>query len=205
MTMSSTAPTKWTNPTAQLLYYLTLRGALVLVVVVNLLLAGLLFGLQPVSQSARPVNAAPPPLPAAVETLLARRAAGGAGESYSLTLSDADLTALAGRALSERSDVPFTRVRVASHPSRLSADALATGLAFPLPVRVSSILMPENGQPRLFVTDVTVSGMPLPSFARQQLMGEAKAGLDLSRYELPLTVEGRELRDGALTLTGRLR
>ena len=55
------------------------------------------------------------------------------------------------------------------------------------------------------MTDVGVGGMPLPAFAHEQVLREANRAVDLSRYELPVTVDTIALRDGVLEARGTVK
>jgi LmeA-like phospholipid-binding len=101
--------------------------------------------------------------------------------------------------------VPFTRIQVAVAGERIAVDAVTRGLAVPVPVHTSLSLAAVGGTPLARVEDVQVAGSGLPAFAREQVLHDANASLDLSRYDLPLAVDDVELTPGRLVLRGYLR
>jgi hypothetical protein len=147
----------------------------------------------------------PPPLPPQVVELQARVARGEHGTPYTLTLHDEELTATARYFLAQREDVPFSQVRVAVVRGRLEATGVTTGLAVAVPVRVLANVEAPNSAPVIRVVDVGIGGMALPSFVRQQVLAEANKAVDLSRYEMPVTIDAVTLQDGALYLYGKVR
>jgi hypothetical protein len=173
---------------------------LLLVTVVNLALAAGLLTLRPPWRVER--ADVPPALPPQVADLQARVQRGEHGAAYALTLSDEDLTATAGYFLAQRQDVPFGQVRVAVADDHVEANGVTTGLAVAVPVRVRATVQARDGRPVVQVADVNVGGLVLPDFARQQVLDEANRAVDLSRYDLPVTVESVTLRPGALDVRG---
>jgi hypothetical protein len=178
---------------------------LTLLVLANLLLGGALFALRPPQTAPAEALLPPPPLPAPVLALQARLAAGQHGEPYSLTLSDAELTALAAWSLANAPDIPFSRVTVQVAGDRVIADGVTRDLAVTVPVRVAGTLRAADGLPQVTIQDVSLGETPLPGFVRERVLREANASLDFSRYPLPVTVEAVELQSGGLTVRGMLR
>lgn len=134
-----------------------------------------------------------------------RIAEGRHGEAYTLTLSDAELTALVGYLLAGRTDVPFARVRVTVAERNLVLDGVTKGLAVTLPVRVTGAAGAADGKPWARVENVSLGDTQVPGFIRDQVVRQANAGLDLSRYDLAVTVHALELRPGNMTIRGAIR
>ena len=70
---------------------------------------------------------------------------------------------------------------------------------------VTGTVSASGGLPRARVDDVSLGGAPLPSFAREQIVRQANASLDFSRYAMPVTVDAIELRPGSMTIRGSLK
>lgn len=176
---------------------------LVLVTVLNLGLALALFALRPPWRVER--VAAPTAMPAQVAALAAQVAGGQHGAPYQLSLTDDELSDTAGYFLAQSPDVPFSQVRVRVIGGRVEATAVTTGLAVAVPVRVQANVIARDGAPVVQVTDVGLGGMPLPAFAREQVLREANQAVDLSRYYMPVTVDSIVLRDGVLEARGTVK
>lgn len=176
---------------------------LLLVAVVNVLLAVGLLLLRPPWRVER--STAAPPLPAQVAELQARVQRGEHGTPYTLTLTDEELTATARHFLAQSEDVPFTQVRVAVVGDHLEVSGLTTGLAVAVPVKVVANAVARNGAPVVSVMDVDIGGLALPPFVREQVLREANQAVDLSRYDLAMTVDAVALRPGVLEARGMVR
>ena len=176
---------------------------LLLVTVLNILLAAGLLTLRPPWRVER--SDAPPRLPPQVAELQARVARGEHQAPYTLTLTDDELTATAHYFLAQSEDVPFSQVRVAVVDGRLEATGVTTGLAVAVPVRIVANVEARNGEPTVSVVDVGIGGLALPTFVREQILTEANRAVDLSRYDLPVTVDACTLRPGALDVRGTVR
>jgi hypothetical protein len=176
---------------------------LLLVTVVNVLLAVGLLTLRPPWRVER--SAAPPPLPVQVAELQARVERGEQGRPYALVLTDDELTATARHFLALSEDVPFTQVRVGVVDGHVEATGVTTGLAVAVPVRVVANVEALNGAPVVSVMDVNIGGLALPAFARERVLTEANRAVDLSRYDLPVTVDAVAFRTGVLEVRGIVR
>ena len=176
---------------------------LILVTVVNLGLALGLLTLRPPWRLERVV--VPTAMPAQVAQLAAQVQRGEHGAPYQLLLTDDDLSATAGYFLAQSADVPFSQVRVTVNGGQVEANAVTTGLAMAVPVRIQANVIAQNGAPVVQVTDVGLGGVPLPSFAQEQVLREANRAVDLSRYNLPVTVDTLELRPGVLEARGTVK
>ncbi len=179
------------------------RRLLLLVAAVNVLLAVGLLTLRPPWRVER--STAAPPLPAQVAELQARVGSGEHGTPYALTLTDDELTATARYFLAQSDDVPFTQVRVAVVGSHLEVSGVTTGLAVAVPVKVVANAAARSGAPVVSVVDVDVGGVTLPPFVREQVLREANQAVDLSRYDLAVTVDAVTLRPGVLDVRGTVR
>jgi DUF2993 family protein len=182
----------------------SLPTILVALVLANMLLALALFALRaPWVSRSREVEV--PTLPVQIGDLQQRIAEGRSGEPYVLDLDDGALTAAANYYAATARDVPFTRIQVHVVGNRLTLDAVTANLAVPVPVQALVALSAVDGIPQARVEDVRIAGSGLPGFARDQILREANASLDLSRYALPLTVDTIDTTPGRLVLRGRLR
>jgi hypothetical protein len=176
---------------------------LVLVTLLNLGLALALFAVRPpwrVEQVATPTA-----LPPQVAALMVQVEQGQHGAPYQLALADDDLSMTAGYFLAQSKDVPFSQVRVRVIGGKVEATAVMTGLAVAVPVRIEANVVARDGAPVVQVTDVGIGGMPLPSFAHEQVLREANRAVDLSRYAMPVTVDAIALRDGVLEARGTVK
>ena len=118
---------------------------LVLVTIVNLGLALALFTLRPPGRVER--VAAPTTVPPQVAALTAQVQRGEHGAPYQLSLTDDDLSATAGYYLAQSQDVPFSQVRVNVAGGKVEANAVTTGLAVAVPVRIQANVVARNGAP----------------------------------------------------------
>jgi transposase len=170
----------------------------------NVVLALLAFTLRgPVDAPAERLST--PALPANISGLSERVAAGSHGEAYSLTLSDAELTAAAGYFAARSPEIPFTRIQISVIGNRVVVDAVTRGMAVPVPVEATVALAAVHGSPNARVEDVRVAGSGVPTFIHDQVLRQANASLDLSRYDLPVSVDELELRNGSITISGVLK
>jgi hypothetical protein len=182
----------------------TWRRAIGLIVVLNLLLGLGLFAIR--SPWRQPPEAiVPPVLPPQIQQLQHRVQTGAAGESYDLTLTDAELTAAAAYYVATQPDVPFDRVQVAVANDKITVNAVTKGLAVAAPVRVIGTFSASGGIPYTSLEDVSLGDVGLPAFARDRIVAEANRSLDFSRKDLPVTVESVDLRAGGLTIRGHVK
>src|SRR3954468_6063870 len=140
---------------------------LLLVIVVNLGLAFGLFAIRPPQRVER--ITAVPAMPAQVAQLAAQVQRGEHGAPFDLVLTDDDLSATAGYFLAESKDVPFSQVRAVVSGGHVEASAVTTGLAMAVPVRIQANVIARNGAPVVQVLDVGIGGVPLPTFAHDQV------------------------------------
>ncbi|MBI4497025.1 MAG: LmeA family phospholipid-binding protein [Chloroflexi bacterium] len=180
------------------------RRVLAVLVAGNLLLGGVLFTVGTPAQ--RTDETTPPPaLPAAVQELQEKIAAGRHGEPYALALSDEELTSVVEYVLARSPNIPLTRVTITLTDGKVIADGVTRGLAVALPVRVTGTVGARDGRPWAQVQDVRLGEAPLPAFIRTQVLQELNASFDLARYPLPVTVEALELRPGEIRLQGTIK
>ena len=175
---------------------------LAVLAVANLVLGVGLFALRPPGRA--DTTAPPPELPAQIQALAARMDGQHRGEDYTLTLSDADLTAAVANFLATSPEVPFGDVRVAVTGGRVVVNGTARGAALRVPIRATLTVVARDGHPVIQVENVSLGATTLPKFARQQIIDQANASLDLSQYDLGVTVESLTLGEGTLTVRGKL-
>jgi hypothetical protein len=178
--------------------------ALALLVVANIALGSVLLLLRSPGRTAEAL-AAPPALPAPAAELQAAIAESRHGEPYVLALSDAELTATASYFLAQAPEIPFGQVKVAVTDAAVVADGVTKGLVVPVPVRVVASVEARDGLPRLDLKDVGLGKMALPAAVRDQVIRAANASLDLSRYDMPMTVDVVEPRPGGITVRGTIK
>jgi uncharacterized protein YpmS len=176
---------------------------LLLVTLLNLGLALVLFVVRPPGRVER--STAVPTLPAQVTALAEQVRRGDHGAPYTLDLTDDDLSATAGYYLAQSTDAPFSQVRVTVADGAVQADAVTTGLAVAVPVRVTASVEARDGRPVVHVTDVSLGGLALPAFAHDQVVRQANDAVDLSKYAFPVTVDAVELRAGLLEARGTVK
>jgi hypothetical protein len=181
-----------------------MRKLVVAIILANVLLALAVFVLRPPwLPEAEEVPA--PVLPAQIEVLQEAVASGDHDEPYAVTLSDAELTATRAYYAARSPNVPFTRIQASTVGNRVAVDAVTRGLAVPVPVQATVALSTSHGVLKAQVDEVRVAGAGLPTFIHDQVLGQANASLDLSRYDLPLTVDAIQLRPGSFAFSGRLK
>lgn len=182
----------------------SVRRVILLAAAANLLLGIGLFSLR------SPVRAAPevtstPQLPASVEQLRAAISENRHGEAYSLILSSAELTDMAGYFAASGQDIPFSKIRVSISRERLVIDGVTRGMAVTVPVRVTGVAGATGGMPWARVEDVSLGDTQVPGFLRDQVIRQANSSLDFSRYRMPVTVDSLEMGDGTMAIRGVIR
>ena len=96
-------------------------------------------------------------------------------------------------------------MRVVVVGNHLEVSGVTTGLAVAVPVKVVANAVARDGVPVVSVVDVDVGGLALPSFVREQVLREANQAVDLSRYDLAVTVDAVTLWPGVLDVRGTVR
>ena len=177
-------------------------GLLIGLAALNLALGVGLFALRPPGRAI--VITTPVTLPAPVQTLVGRMDGRHRGEPYTLTLTDAELTEAIAYFLATSPEVPFTDVRVVSRDGRIIVNGTARGAAVGVPVQATMTVIARGGRPIVTVEDVRLGSTPLPTFVRQQIIAQANASVDLSQYDLGITVESITVDTGTLTVRGKL-
>ncbi len=148
----------------------------------------------------------PPPLmPLQIEELQAKIATGRHGEPYSLKLTDPDLSALLASYLASDPNSPFSPVKARVVGDRVVVDGMTKGPGISLPVRATVAVSASGGRPVTRVENVSLGDVPLPGPVRDQVVSQVSEGLDLSRYNLPITVENVELGPGTTAVRGRIK
>jgi hypothetical protein len=174
------------------------------VALVNLVVALLLFTSRP-PWSMPAERALAPVLPAQLAAIQQRIASGHHGESYEVSLSESELSSALSYFATTTPDVPFTNIHARILADHIAVDAVTRGLAVPVPVRADVTLSISNGGPGAHVEEVSVAGAELPAFVHAQVLQQANASLDLSQYELPVTVDSLQQRPGVLDFGGTLK
>jgi len=180
------------------------RAIVTLVLVVNLVILLVAFAVRP-PWTPGAEHSAVPALPAQIQDLQQRIESGHHDEPYSVSLTDAELTAAVAHFAATSPDVPFTGIQARIVGEQVAVDAVTKGLAIPIPVHATVSLSVSNGVPAAHVDDVRVAGAGLPAFVHDQVLRQANASLDLSRYDLPLTVDKLQQSPGTLAFQGRLK
>jgi hypothetical protein len=180
------------------------RVVLSLFAVLNVILLLAAFAVrQPWADGAKQV--AVPALPPEIQDLQVRLASGHHDEPYAVSLTDAELTAALAHYAATVPDVPFTGIQATILGDQVAVDAVTRGLAIPIPVHATVSLSASNGVPAARVNDVRIAGAALPASVHDQLRRQANSSLDLSQYDLPLTVDTLQLSPGNLAFAGQLK
>lgn len=177
-------------------------GWLALLALLNTVLGVGLFALR--SPVHRDTHMPPPALPAQVVALEGRMDGQHRGEPYTLTLTDDELSTAVAVFLAGSPEVPFGDVHVAVTGGRIVVTGTARGTAVGVPVRANLLATAQGGQPIVQLDNVSLGSTPLPTFIRQQVIAQANASLDLSQYNLGVTVDSLTLGEGVLTVRGTI-
>jgi hypothetical protein len=176
---------------------------LALFTVANLLLGVGLFALRSPERQNR--NVPPPELPAQIKELIALMDGKHGGQSFTLTLTDAELSDTVGHYIAESNEaIPFSDVRVSVNRAGLVVNGRARGGVFVVPVTATLTVGVANGKPAIQVEQVSLGSTGLPGPVSRQIIAEANTALDLSAYDLGVTLEAIELGDGVATVRGTI-
>ena len=93
---------------------------------------------------------------------------------------------------------------VAAYDAFIKKGDKARGGAFVVPVRATLTASVANGVPVFAIEDVGLGRTPLPTFVRDQVIQQANAALDLSAYDLGVTLQSLTLGDHLVTIVGTI-
>ena len=176
---------------------------LALLSVANLLLGVGLFAVRSPERVA--IVAATPALPAQIAALEALMDGNHHGQPFTLTLTDAELANTVAYFIAESNGaIPFSDVSVTIGNDQLVVNGKARGGAFVVPVRATLTASVANGVPVFAIEDVGLGRTPLPTFVRDQVIQQANAALDLSAYDLGVTLQSLTLGDHLVTIVGTI-
>jgi hypothetical protein len=176
---------------------------LALLSVANLLLGVGLFSVRSPERVDR--NAPPPDLPAQIKALEALMDGNHRGQTFTLALTDAELSDAVANYLASSPDISFSDVRVTVGNGEVVINGKARGAALAVPVRATLAVGVENGTPVIRITRVSLGRTGLPKFVSDQIIAQANASLDLSHYDLGVTLESITLGEHVVTVRGTIK
>lgn len=132
----------------------------------------------------------------------AQAAPAGSHRPITLTLTEAEVNALAAPELASDPQFPLQQASVHILPGRLVVDGQAALGPATVPVAVTGTVAVQGGVPTLTVSGVQASGISAPQSMVNQLSDQLAASLRLTPADLPITVQRVTLADHALTITG---
>jgi hypothetical protein len=176
---------------------------LALLSVANLLLGVGLFSVRSPGRVERYLPT--PVLPAQINDLIGKMDGQHRGQAFTLTLTNAELADTVAYYIAESNGViPFSDVQVAIRDNRIVVDGRARGAGFAVPVSATLTVGVANGRPVIQVEQVGLGSVGLPAFVRDEVVRQANASLDLSGYDLGVTIASVELGAGVATVRGTI-
>jgi hypothetical protein len=176
---------------------------LALLSVANLLLGVGLFAVRSPERVDR--NAPPPELPAQIKALEALMDGGHGGQPFTLTLTDAELSAAVANYLASTPDIPFSDVHIFVSKDEVVVNGKARGAALTVPVRAILAVSVANGTPVIQIKQISLGRTGLPKFVSDQIIAQANTSLDLSIYDLGVTLQSITLDQGFVTVQGTIK
>jgi hypothetical protein len=132
----------------------------------------------------------------------ASTAAPGSHQPVSLTLSEAEVNAIAVPELESEASFPLQQPSVQILPGKLILNGQAALGPTTLPVAVTGSVGLVDGVPTLTVTSVQASGLNAPDSIVRQVSDQLAANLRLTPADLPITVQQVLLGEHTLTVAG---
>jgi hypothetical protein len=127
------------------------------------------------------------------------------GESFELSVTDAEVVEALAWYAQRHSTGPFPEARVSITPDgiELSGEARLGGLRATIRGRADVYL--QEGIPSISITELKMGKAELPDFLRFELEDQLYRQLALREDILPLVFEEIDLQQGQLTVRGRIR
>jgi hypothetical protein len=138
----------------------------------------------------------------AVAMRTATAAAPGSHQPVSLTLSEAEVNAIAVPEMESDADFPLQQPSIQILPGKVILNGQAPLGPTLLPVSVTGSVELTNGVPTLAVTNVQASGITAPQSVVQQVSHQVSDSLRLTPDDLPITVQAVTLGNHSMTVTG---
>lgn len=148
----------------------------------------------------QPAATAEAKLRAAEQT--ARTAPPGSHQPVSVTLSEAEVNALAVPQLEGDRNFPLRQPSIQILPGQFIVRGLAPVGPVTLPVTVTGTVAVQNGVPVLTVTGVQASGVQTPQNLVQQISDQLATNLRLTPASLPIMVQRVDLGAHTVTISG---
>ena len=127
------------------------------------------------------------------------------GESFELTVTDAEVEETLAWYAERHSTTPLPEARVSITPEgiELSGEARLGGLRATIRGRADVYL--QDGIPSISITELKMGKGELPDFLRFELEDQLNRQLALREDVLPLIFDEIDLQQGRLTVRGRIR
>jgi hypothetical protein len=138
----------------------------------------------------------------AVAMRTATAAAPGSHQPVSLTLSEAEVNAIAVPEMESDADFPLQQPSIQILPGKVILNGQAPLGPTLLPVSVTGSVDLTDGVPTLAVTSVQASGITAPQGIVRQVSDQVSNSLRLTPDDLPITVQAVTLGNHSMTVTG---
>jgi hypothetical protein len=138
----------------------------------------------------------------AVAMHTATAAAPGSHQPVSVTLSEAEVNAIAVPEMENDADFPLQQPSIQILPGKVILNGRAPLGPTLLPVAVTGSVGLTDGVPTLAVTSVQASGITAPQSIVRQVSDQVSNSLRLTPEDLPITVQAVTLGDHTMTVTG---
>lgn len=138
----------------------------------------------------------------AVAMRTATAAAPGSHQPVSLTLSEAEVNAIAVPEMENDADFPLQQPSIQILPGKVVLNGQAQLGPTLLPVAVTGSVGLTDGVPTLAVTSVQASGITAPHGIVRQVSDQVSNSLRLTPDDLPITVQAVTLGNHTMTVAG---
>jgi hypothetical protein len=132
----------------------------------------------------------------------AQAAPAGSHQPVTVTLTEAEVNAIAVPELEKETSFPLKQPRVLLQTGQVAVQGQAAMGPALLPVTVAGNVAVDGGVPRFVVTSVRAGGIAAPQSLVDQLTGELNSRFTLTPEELPITVQSVTVGDHTLTISG---
>lgn len=132
----------------------------------------------------------------------AQAAPAGSHQPVTVTLTEAEVNAIAVPALEKEPNFPIQQPRIVLQSGQATVQGQAAVGPALLPVAVAGDVAVDGGVPRFIVTGVHAGGIAAPKSLVDQLTGELNSRFTLTPADLPITVQTVTVGDHTLTIAG---